>query len=720
MSYLDLKSQYLAVNGTFHLPPATVCGPCIENNLESNWTSIHFEFTGNGPFTNPFLIIERNNTNEQHLAIPLKPEGGNLSVAKRFQVIISNEKIQNGFFILPSLQRTEINSIQFELKPINRNQAIIELAKILARKPKVILKSLILKNAYFCYQIWPKRTTLKTRINSLIELFALNMPDPNSFGFGIDPDYMEWINSNYETLVPRSTPLISKSHSNLVSLISFGSENIEDLALTVNSLLSAGFALDNIVVVNSTVLPEGYLDNRLQFSLETNLSKYLDRFGGGLYLLPLSAGDLVSKDLYQRLLESNLYPGPGIIYFDEDKVNEFGEFYNFEFKPDVSPTTLLFNNYIGNAILVSFDHLKKLVASDPTITSFGIDQQFYAFSLQSAFENKSSVAHISMPLIHTRYRPQTEQDSRQINDQSVREAFCESIMPDLEIATKTNSTVNWRSKSSWEPKVSIIIPTRDHKELLDPAIKSILRNTSYQNYEIVVINNQSSKRETLDYFDELSQKSNVSIVHFDEEFNYAKMHNQVIPGRDTEYILLLNNDIEIIDRNWLSNLMSLFSIPNIGIIGNKLLYPDMTMQHFGAIGGLRGPMSHHLVGIPDSVYNALTRSPRDILAVTAACMLISKHDYIEVKGMDENLAISYNDMDLCLRVRSLIHKSVIVSNSGGVIHKESKSRGKVFTKLQQELLDNEAAYFDKKWQDYTRPDPFYNQNYSLSREYLLR
>ena len=187
---------------------------------------------------------------------------------------------------------------------------------------------------------------------------------------------------------------------------------------------------------------------------------------------------------------------------------------------------------------------------------------------------------------------------------------------------------------------------------------------------------------------------------------------------DTDLLLLLNNDTEVTATGWLSDLVALMELPNVGVVGNKLLYPDLTVQHIGVTGGLKGPMSHHLVGLGDLSHPFL-KYPRDVLAVTGACLLIAKSLYLEVGGMDETLEVSYNDMDLCLSVRQKAGKSVIVSSSGGVIHKESKSRGKSFTELEQQRLNLEAAYFESKWHEFIRPDPFYNPNLSLDNDYDL-
>ena len=374
-----------------------------------------------------------------------------------------------------------------------------------------------------------------------------------------------------------------------------------------------------------------------------------------------------------------------LAYFDHDRLSSSGTYYRSVFKPDCSPTTLLFRNYLARATIVRVSFVNHLLKRVPELASTGIAGVIYGASIEATQTQAQAVAHISVPAIHLGEEAPA-QTLRQLSaEANARNLLAEIYAPNLVIRSSEVDGVTWSAKKPVSKKITIVIPTKNRADLLKTTVDSIRTLTSYPNYEILIIDNLSDEPETISYIEALAQSGDATVIPFNESFNFAKMHNQIVPKLSTDYALMLNNDTEIFDPFWLTHLVDLFELPNIGIVGNKLLYPDGTIQHIGAVGGLKGPMAHPLSGHRDTPGHPLVSFPRDVLAVTGACLLIPQQLYVDCGGMDERLGVSYNDMDLCLSVRVNSHLSVVVSSSGGVTHKESKSRGANFSKENQDL-----------------------------------
>ena len=267
------------------------------------------------------------------------------------------------------------------------------------------------------------------------------------------------------------------------------------------------------------------------------------------------------------------------------------------------------------------------------------------------------------------------------------------------------------------PKVSIVIPTRDGMDVLRPCIESLIEKTSYANYEIIILDNGSEKAETLNFLHELSLKSNFKILRDEGGFNYSRINNVAVMHSQSELICLLNNDIEIIDNNWLSEMVSVGIRKEVGCVGAKLLYPDGTIQHAGVILGLGGyaAHSHRGIGGTEAGYFCRAQVRQQLSAVTGACLLIKRDIYNEVGGLDEMFQVAYNDVDFCLRVQALGYQN-IYTPFARLIHYESKTRGEDNDPVKIKRFDKEKALLSKKWGKLIQNDPFYNVNLTRSRE----
>ena len=236
------------------------------------------------------------------------------------------------------------------------------------------------------------------------------------------------------------------------------------------------------------------------------------------------------------------------------------------------------------------------------------------------------------------------------------------------------SMENHHGQRSVEPKVSIIIPTRNKYELLSACIESIQTKTIYGNYEIVVINNDSIEASTIDYL-ELLRSSGISVLDYPLAFNYAKITNFGAGNTESEYLCFLNNDTEVLEPQWLGLLMDHAVQPNAGVIGSKLLYPDGSIQHLGVALGYTGAAGHPLAGdFPDGTSSMkLTNSCFEVSAVTFACAVTSRKNFTLANGLDSGFKVGLNDIDFALRLKSKGMRNVVCGQSC-LIHHESKSR----------------------------------------------
>ena len=265
-----------------------------------------------------------------------------------------------------------------------------------------------------------------------------------------------------------------------------------------------------------------------------------------------------------------------------------------------------------------------------------------------------------------------------------------------------------------------MIPTRDLAKITRKCLESVYAKTTYENYEVIVVNNNSEKAETFVLFDEYKKRyDNFRVVDANFEFNYAKINNLAVEGTDGEYVVLLNNDIEVITPNWIELMLGYAEQEHIGAVGAKLIYPDDTVQHGGVLLGL-GVASHAFAEVPRDavVWGGRLSVPYDYSAVTAACLMVSRKKWDEVSGLNEDLKVAYNDVDFCLKLLEKGYYNVLVPMVE-LYHYESKSRGKDNTTEKKIRFDAEQDYMRKRWAKRIEDDEFYNPNYSRWEYYKL-
>ena len=438
----------------------------------------------------------------------------------------------------------------------------------------------------------------------------------------------------------------------------------------------------------------------------------------------LDNDDVLDKDaLYYVINELNNNKLIDLIYTDEDKLDENGLYCEPHFKPDYSPDTLLSLNYICHFTVIR----KSLGDKIGWFRSEFDGAQDYDLFLR-ATEESQNIAHISKVLYHWRKSDTStaasndNKDYARLAGKKALEAALKRRKADGEVLLDNRSpfyVINYKLKS--EPKVSIIIPTKDHIDLLSKCLDSIYRYTIYKNFEIVIVDNNSVNIETFKYLNEISKKhKNIKIIHDKGEFNFSKINNNAIKNLDTDYLLLLNNDTEVITEKWLSIMVGYASRPHIGCVGAKLLYSDETVQHAGVILGLGGVASHAYIGTDRTNVGYFGRLcvPYNYSANTAACLMVSKKKFDLVGGLDENLKVAYNDIDFNLKLLEKGYYNVFLPQIE-LFHYESKSRGLDTKGEKKERFLRETKYMDDKWSSILYCDRFYNSNFSLNGWFML-
>lgn len=456
------------------------------------------------------------------------------------------------------------------------------------------------------------------------------------------------------------------------------------------------------------------------------------------YTLIHRPGISITRDAYvqyNRMIEAGLKAGEPyeIIYSDNDQLiknNKAKTYVNPSFKPDYNIDLLRSYNYIGEAFVVSEKFLKEC-----GYLSQGLSVNDIHRLLLMAYEKQAKVGHVQEVLYHVPAGDGGENPSKEVKgssnsgyDVALGKKNLEShyeamgIRADVEIIhTKDmpNAMDTGYYQTTYQlqgkPKVSIVIPNKDHKSELEKCIKSIQTVNTYDNYEIIVVENNSVEEGTFQYYRELEARTpQVKILRWDREFNYSAINNYGVDNATGDYLLLLNNDIEIINPNTIESMLGMCQRQDVAAVGGRLYYEDNTIQHMGVIVGFGGVAAHAFTGMAEAeIHEARSYTACDYSAVTAACLMVRREDYLKVGGFDENCAVAFNDVDFCLKLRQL-DKLIVYNPEAKLYHYESKSRGIEDTLKKQERFMGEIDWFVGKWPDIVRNgDPYYNKNLTM-------
>ena len=448
--------------------------------------------------------------------------------------------------------------------------------------------------------------------------------------------------------------------------------------------------------------------------------------------LKMATGDFVVLFDHDDLLTCNaLYEFAKVIkkdeecdciYSDEDKVDEKGKrYYDPHFKPDYNIDMLCSENYICHLFAVR----KKLTEKYGGFRAEYDGSQDHEFILRMTEQARKTI-HVPKILYHWRvHSNSTAQDleNKMYCFESGRKAVKDYYgrkWPNLKIDHVEDGISLGIYHTIWKfneyPLVSVIIPNKDHKEDLEKVIKSMEEKNTWPNIEYIIVENNSKKEETFAYYKKLQEENKrVRVVKYEGEFNYSRINNYGVKFAKGEYVLLMNNDVELIEPESVKEMVGYCQRADVGIVGSRLLYADGTIQHAGVVIGMTGVAGHVFKGQASEGDTYFNRAMvvQDYSAVTAAVMMVKKEVYEEVNGLDERYAVAFNDIDFCLRIRKK-GKLVVYNPYSCFYHYESKSRGYETTPEKQERFQKEISMFVKEYEEIMKEgDPYYNPNLSL-------
>ena len=443
----------------------------------------------------------------------------------------------------------------------------------------------------------------------------------------------------------------------------------------------------------------------------------------GEFVALLDNDDLLSENALFWVADAIVtHPDAGLIYSDEDKIDSDGRRYDPYFKPDWNRDLFYSHNVICHLGVYRTDLVRKLGGF-----RLGYEgAQDYDLALRCIEQlTPQQIVHIPKVLYHWRSHPgSTAQAGSEKNYAllaGVRALDDHFARTNISAKSELLDFGMYRVKYAMPnvtPLVSLIIPTRNGLDLIKQCIDSIVAKTTYKNYEIIIVDNNSDDPNVLAYFESLEENKNIQIIRDHRPFNYSALNNAAVKIARGEYIGLINNDIEVISPDWLTEMVSLGMQPGVGCVGARLWYPNDTLQHGGVVIGVGGIAGHSHKHLPKGASGYFSRAQliQTLSAVTAACLIIKKSIYEEVEGLDEvNLKVAFNDIDFCLRVQDAGYRNIWTPYAE-LYHHESATRGTEDTPEKQIRFTEEVLYMKKRWGDELMNDPAYNPNLTLDRE----
>ncbi|MFT4524570.1 MAG: glycosyltransferase involved in cell wall biosynthesis [Granulosicoccus sp.] len=449
----------------------------------------------------------------------------------------------------------------------------------------------------------------------------------------------------------------------------------------------------------------------------------------GDYIVLMDQDDLITTDaLYHNALVINSNNKVDLIYSDEDKVDDNAVHSYPHFKPDWSPDNLLSRNYLGHLTVFSADIFKEIGG-----WRLGYDGSQDHDLVLRFVEKTDAVFHIPRVLYHWRMHAASAASGEEAKPYAyiaAKKALTEALVRRDEPGTVDfldgfrGYSIRYDLKSESE-KVSIVIPTKDKADYLERCIDSVFEKSTYQNFEVIVVDNNSSEKSFFQLMDVYTEKykGRFQCVRAEIPFNFSSLVNLGAEQASGKFLVLLNNDTEVISEDWLEGMMEQAQRPSIGVVGVKLMYENQTIQHAGVVMGLGGAAGHVLVGEDrhgPGHFNYVNLT-NNYSAVTAACIMIRKQLYDKLKGFDEEFSVEYNDVDFCLRVRESGFNNIYVPHVE-LFHYESISRGHPHATNESYARHiQEIGKLKDRWTNYIDHDPCYNPNQTLgAHDFSLR
>lgn len=469
-------------------------------------------------------------------------------------------------------------------------------------------------------------------------------------------------------------------------------------------------------------------DKRIKYQkLEKNMgisgnSNACIEMATGNYIALFDHDDVLHPSALHRVMKAICEQDADYVYTDEVTFEspDRDKLITVHYKPDFAPDNLLANNYICHFSVFSAKLLEKVGGFRPEYD--GSQDHDIILRLTEAAEH---VIHIPEVLYWWRSHPQSvSQDigAKEYAIDAAKRAVRDFLRDYKHVQAEVLSTRAFPTifqivyPIKQRDKVSIVIPNKDHVKDLKRCVNSLRKKTKYDNYEIIIVENNSVQKETFHYYDQLSADARIKVLHYDGSFNYSRINNWAVHQSDGEYIVLLNNDTEVISPEWLENMLMYAQREDVGAVGAKLYFPNGRIQHAGVVIKMGDDRiaAHAYYGASHDYIGYMGRLcyTQDVSAVTGACLMVKKSKYDEVEGLDENLAVAYNDVDFCLKLREKGYLNIFTPFAE-LKHHESASRG-YETGEKLERFKKECSLFKGKWSGVLeKGDPYFNPNLSL-------
>lgn len=439
------------------------------------------------------------------------------------------------------------------------------------------------------------------------------------------------------------------------------------------------------------------------------ICKSIDESKGDILCFLENHDELSEDALFEVVKRFNADETIDIVYSDEDKITKEGSYFDPQFKSDFNIDFLRSNNYINHLFVIK----RNVVDQIGEVNHFNYDL------ILRCVETAQNISHISKILYHC-HAEEMETDHSDTDIQALQSHLVRMHEEGIVERTKYLGYYKTTYKVKGDPLISIIIPNKDHVDILKKCLMSIFERSTYENFEIIIVENNSVEKETFNFYEFIQRMNDkIKVVTWQGEgFNYSSLNNFGTKYAKGEYLILLNNDIEVITPDWIERMLGTCQRKDVGIVGAKLLYPDHTIQHCGIILNLGGTAGHMFKNMSSNNPGYFNRAmiQQDVTAVTAACMMVKQYVYEKVGGLEEKLAVAFNDVDFCLKVREQGYLIVLDPNVN-LYHYESKTRGEEDSLAKYQRFVKETEFLKDKWKDvFEQCDPYYNNNLSLESD----
>jgi GT2 family glycosyltransferase len=424
------------------------------------------------------------------------------------------------------------------------------------------------------------------------------------------------------------------------------------------------------------------------------------------YVIPLRIGDALSPAAlfrFAKTLQTN--DGAAVLYGDQDQIDPRGRRRRPWFKPEWNEEMFLAQDYLSDGVAIEVGAARAAAA----LTGGDLDDVLLAATFAASgpiVRVPHIVSHVAAYSGRARASDRLPAVSRQVAQMSAR---CTA-------GPFGTVKVEWPLPPN-PPLVTIIVPTRDKLDLLRPCLESVLGKTDYGNFEVLVLDNESVEQRTLDYLADVTTDPRVRVVQMPGSYNFSIFNNFAARQARGAYICLLNNDTEVLEPAWLTEMMRYSIRSNVGAVGAKLLYDDGSIQHAGVVVGIgeAAGHAHRFLPASDPGYFRMAHVSHYVSAITAACLVVDKEKFAAVGGLDEELAVAFNDVDLCLKLQAAGWRNVYVPHAV-LLHHESKSRGKDAAPQNIQRYLRELAVLQDRWGTKTYDDPLHNPNLDRHNE----